>query len=281
MLLATDQKSDIIYQVLIFLSLRFITKLLISLFLITFTSNLTTSAIKIECTYPDPNFFWAVFDRAYTCDGIVVMDGDDDIVTSVSHSHRHPLKNEHVYGLVIVHQRSLEKFPRGIESHFRYLKGIDLEGCGLTRISSEDLRPFKDLLQISLDENRLTELPHDLFQHNLKLQRIDIEGNLLYHVGLEIFSNLHHLSVVYMKHNACTSENSFALRHEELKELAWELSVECPPTLSMLSNSLFGSNKFVENVRKISSENSEEVREELMMKIEELERKIQEIKRRL
>ena len=237
--------------------------------------------MKLECTYPDPNFFWAVFDRAYTCDGIVVMDGDDDVVTSLSHSHRHPLKNEHVYGLVIVHQRSLEKFPRGIENHFRYLKGIDLEGCGLTRISSEDLRPFKDLLQISFDENKLTELPHDLFQHNLKLKRIDIEGNLLYHVGLEIFSHLSHLSVVYMKHNSCTSENSFALRQEELTELTWELSVECPPTLAMLSSSLFGSSKFVENVRKISSENSDEVREELMIKIEELERKIQEIKRRL
>lgn len=212
---------------------------------------------------------------------MIILDGDDELVTSVSHSHRHPLKSDHVYGLVIVHQRTLEKFPRGIENHFRYLKGIDMEGCGLTKISSEDLRPFKDLLQISFDENRLTELPHDLFQHNLKLKRIDIEGNLLYHVGLEIFSNLHQLTVVYMKHNPCTSENSFALRKEDLKELAWELSVECPPTLSMLSSSLFGSNKFAENVRKISSENSDEVREELMVKLGELERQIQDIKRRL
>ena len=202
-------------------------------------------------------------------------------MTSVSHSHRHPLKSEHVHGLVIIHQRNLEKFPRGIENHFKYLKGIDMEGCGLTKISSEDLRPFKDLLQISFDENRLTELPHDLFQHNLKLKRIDLEGNSLYHVGLEIFSHLPHLTVVYMKHNSCTTEDSFALGKEALKELAWELSVECPPTLSMLSSSLFGSNKFEENVRKITSENSEEVREEMMTRIEELERKIQEIKRRL
>lgn len=191
------------------------------------------------------------------------------------------MTNTDVRGLMIVQQRDLQKFPKGLERHFHHLMGIDFEDCGITRISSDDLRPFKELLQINLSGNRLTELPHDLFQFNPKLKKIDFSANLILHVGLEIFNNLPHLGMVNMRDNLCTADNSYATKKEELKELEWELSVECPPTLEMLSISLFGSQEFVENVKKISVEDSEEVRNELLQEIQELERNIQELKMRL
>lgn len=191
------------------------------------------------------------------------------------------MRNADVRGLMIVQQRDLEKFPKGLERHFHHLMGIDFEDCGLTRISSDDLKPFKELLQINLSGNRLTKLPHDLFQYNQKLKKIDFSGNSILHVGLEIFNNLPHLGMVNMKDNSCTSDNSFANKKEELKELVWELSVECPPTLEMLSSSLFSSRNFVDNIKRISGEDSDEVRNELLQEIQELERKVQELRRRL
>ena len=82
-----------------------------------------------------------------------------------------------------------------------------------------------------------------------------------------------------MKHNSCTSENSFALKKDEIKELQWELSVECPPTLAMLSSSLFSSMNFVENVRRVTNEDVEDLRSELMRELQKLERRIQDLRR--
>lgn len=260
---------------------RFITKLSILIILTTYFNIHNILALKLECTYREPDLHWEAFSRDYTCEGTIKLDGDDENVRTVTNTHRDQMRNADVRGLMIVQQRDLEKFPKGLERHFHHLMGIDFEDCGLTRISSEDLRPFKELLQINLSGNRLTELPHDLFQFNPKLKKIDFSSNLILHVGLEIFNNLPHLSMVNMRENSCTADNSYATKKEELKELEWELSVECPPTLEMLSNSLFGSREFVDNIKRISSEDSEDVRNELLQEIQELERKVQEVKRRL
>jgi hypothetical protein len=191
------------------------------------------------------------------------------------------MRNADVRGLMIVQQRDLEKFPKGLERHFHHLMGIDFEDCGITKISSDDLKPFKELLQINLSGNRLTELAHDLFQFNPKLKKIDFSGNSIMHIGHEIFKNLAHLNMVNMKDNSCTGDNSYATKKEEIKELEWELSVECPPTLEMLSNSLFGTREFIENVKRISEADTDDVRNELLQEIQELEKKVQELRRRL
>lgn len=159
--------------------------------------------------------------------------------------------------------------------------GIDLEGCGLQEVTSDDLKPFSNLLQLSLDDNRLKQLPHDLFVHNKKLERIDLGGNWLMHVGPEIFSHLPQLATVYMRHNPCTSENTFALVKEDLKELEWELTVECPPTQKMLADSLFNSAKFIDIVRKVLEESSEEFQREMMIRLDEVERSIQDFEDRM
>ena len=191
------------------------------------------------------------------------------------------MKNADVRGLMIVQQRDLQKFPKGLERHFHHLMGIDFEDCGIMRISSDDLKPLKELLQINLSGNRLTELQNDLFQHNPKLKIIDFSRNSILHVGLEIFNNLQHLTMVDMQDNTCTSDKSYATEKGEIKKLVWELTVDCPPTLDMLSNSLFGSREFIGNVKRISGEDSDDVRNELLQEIQELEKNVQEIKRRL
>ena len=89
--------------------------------------------------------------------------------------------------------------------------------------------------------------------------------------------------MIDMQDNTCTSgsDKSYATEKEEIKKLVWELTVDCPPTLDMLSNSLFGSRDFIDNVKRISGEDSDDVRNELLQEIQELEKKVQELKRRL
>ncbi|CAH1733810.1 unnamed protein product [Chironomus riparius] len=259
----------------------FITKVFILIIIASITNINNTSALKLECTYREPDLHWEAFSRDYTCEGTIRLDGDDENIRTVTNTHREQMRNADVRGLMIVQQRDLQKFPKGLERHFHHLIGIDFEDCGLTKISSDDLMPFKELLQINLSGNRLTELPNDLFQFNPKLKKIDLSGNLIMHVGLEIFNNLQHLTMINMHDNACTSDNAYATKKEELKELVWELSVECPPTLDMLSSSLFGSKEFIDNIKRISGEDSDDVRNELLNEIQGLEKIVQELKRRL
>lgn len=167
--------------------------------------------------------------------------------------------NHHVLGLLIVHQRELDQFPRGIEEYFPNLKGIDLEGCGLTSISSDDLMPFEELQQISLDENKIENLPHNLFENNPKLIRIDLEGNPILHVGPNIFRPLPKLITVYMRHTKCTTENSMALGRDDLKALEWELLIECPPTFDMTLDALIESEEFNKRIEEIVKKKIEEM----------------------
>lgn len=240
---------------------------------------LISSAISIdlECSYPTQGFYWATFGHSRTCDAIIdKYDLEPSIKILDTRQGDHT-----VHGLLLIHQRKLKSFPRGIENYFPSLKGIDLEGCGLTEILSEDLQPFRELLQISFDDNKLTELPHNLFQYNKKLQRVDLEGNQIMHVGPDLFRHLPDLTVVFMKHNTCTSENSIALRKEDINVLLWELSVECPPTFTMFIDSLMSSHDFLSAVRKAAQVDINQVKISLMQRIKELEDEILELKENL
>lgn len=234
-----------------FLNFRFLTPrliLLISLIHLSSSLWIDCSFSKSENSHED--FYWDVLKHAYTCYGTVTVK-DPRTPLKFNTNHKPPRNNDQVHGLMIIHQRDLEAFPHGIQKTFSKLNGIDLEGCGLTSISAKDLMHFPDLLQISLDDNKITQLPHDLFTHNRKLQRIDLEGNPLLHVGSNIFKSLPELKTVYMRHTTCTSENALAFNEHERKILEWELLIECPATFEMNLEAMVMSEEFVRRVRGI------------------------------
>lgn len=215
-----------------------------------------STPLKVDCSFGRSKdsheyHFWDVLKHSYTCDGSVTVEADTNYVTKVTASHLEHQNNDKVHGLLIVHQRDLDAFPRGIHEFFKNLRGIDLEGCGLTAISARDLKHFPLLLQISLDDNKIVELPHDLFTHNPKIQRIDLEGNPLLHIGSTIFKPLPELKSVYLRHATCTSENSLALNRQELKNLEWEILIECPATFEMNLHAFLASEEFAKKVRQI------------------------------
>ncbi|KAG5669338.1 hypothetical protein PVAND_017226 [Polypedilum vanderplanki] len=264
--------------------------IILTIFLLFLTQK--SFSLRLDCNFV--NFFWATLSHTYSCDATIekcVNDDDDTCesnrpeVNAIYGLHEENERNklrqsdETVHGLLIVHQRHVTKFPRNIEGYFPNLLGIDMEGCGLTTISARDLAPFKNLRQISLEDNKITELASNLFHHNPNLRRIDLEGNNIIHIGLDIFRHLNQLEIVYLRYNPCTNDNSLALNRAEMKVLEWEIQVECPATLNMLSHALVGSKTFKETFERLSEEYFGIVREEMMEQIKDLKKQFENLKK--
>lgn len=235
--------------------MNFFGLILISLLILTLTPS--SHSLYIECTYNKNNhdqihedFYWDVLKHAYTCDGKVTIENSREVSKIVS-DHKNGKSNSDVHGLMIIYQRELVQFPRGIDQFFKHLQAIDLEACGLTAITAEDLAPFRHLKQISLDDNKITQLPNDLFKHNPKLQRIDFGGNPLLHVGPQIFKTLPELVTVFARHTTCTSENAVAFNRFDVRALELELAVDCPPTFEMMMSAILEDESFVKRVEEI------------------------------
>jgi hypothetical protein len=239
------------------------------------------NSFEIECQYPEPDFYWAVLGQIYTCDAHITSLATKPLI-KVTGEHRRHKDNELVHGILIVHQRELEFFPQNLENFFPNLKAIDLEGCSITSISGDDLKPFESLEQLSLDDNKLTQLPVNLFANNLLLKRIDLEGNSIMHVALNIFQDLKELQTVFMRHNTCTEhlDRPMALRRDQVDVLEWELSIDCPQTKEMMIESILISSQFQNRLRN-SNDQLDEVKLELQTEIRHLEKQIQLLKNKL
>lgn len=82
----------------------------------------------------------------------------------------------------------LGAFPRNLHKTFPSLKKLHIIGCGLMKISKEDLAGFRSLEVLVLDDNKLTTLPDNLFEGLKNLRWIYFEGNQIERIGLGILT---------------------------------------------------------------------------------------------
>jgi hypothetical protein len=192
--------------------------------------------------------FWLTLDVVYTCNAEARSIKTTTTLKTIVGNHlfnadfTEQFSNSDVVALRINDKHNLTYFPDGIDAFFPNIVAIDLEGCRLSSVAASDLAPFHKLQEISFASNRITELPHDLFRFNPRLKMVDLEDNWLMHVGHDIFSNHKSLSAVNLFDNVCTSIR--AMQREEMKELIFEVSVDCPPSLAIIEREIFESDGF-------------------------------------
>jgi hypothetical protein len=109
-----------------------------------------------------------------------------------------------------------------------------IHNSGLTKISSDDLKPFPNLIELYLHKNKLTNLEGDVFKYNPKLQLISFNNNQITNIGPNIFAPMKNLREVYFSSNMCI--NKFSKTPADRFTLKKEIETKCPPTGEMWLN---------------------------------------------
>lgn len=125
----------------------------------------------VKCFYVDTNF-------GFTCcvDGIHIHDPEVTIIfDSITQTGRTNCDVRHLW----IENQVVDYFPKGLAAVFPNLTHITIKNCGLSEISSDDLRGLENIEYLHLENNKLTSLPNDLFFASNRLSEINFDGNKL------------------------------------------------------------------------------------------------------
>jgi hypothetical protein len=106
-------------------------------------------------------------------------------VASVYGSHLAEKDNDDVRGIEF--RTTVNFVPRGLSGFFCNLTTITIVNCGLKSISREDLSEYKYLERLSLNVNKLTSVPDDLFVDKPNLHSISFNSNKIEYLSTNLF----------------------------------------------------------------------------------------------
>lgn len=198
-------------------------------------------ALVLDCTYARANR-WKITNM-YSCIAKVLFIGDDRIVTNVSSNHLAGYTNNDVQHFAIDNHASMVYPPRDIHLFFPNLISIGMTNNGFTEISKEDLKGLTQLKQITLNLNKIQEVPADLFIDNPSMIAISFHQNKIRHVAHNVFDHLRELKSVEFASNTCHSQNVNENR-AAVELLIFNLKRNCPATIEMTEARILSSFEF-------------------------------------
>lgn len=118
-------------------------------------------------------------------------------------------------------QHRLPQFPRLLGNFLPNLAVLSLSQCRLRKIERKDLMGLRNLKQLMLAGNKISELPGDLFQSTPMLEAVSFYGNRITLIDVNIFAPLKKLCYFNLKMNRhidkCFKENGNGVTLEQLK----------------------------------------------------------------
>jgi len=170
--------------------------------------SLSASTI-IECTYSISD--WYDIKNIYTC----VNNKDPSIttresatITSFSDNHISEKTHSDIEGIDFSY-RTINYFPRGLETFSKNIKAIQIFQCKLKEIHQEDLKPLPKLIYINMHTNYLEVLEEGLFDFNPDLEFIQLNQNQIVQIGPKVFDHLSKLRNLLIFANDCTWSFSY------------------------------------------------------------------------
>lgn len=179
-------------------------------------------SIEVYCTFSDTDF---PVGRYYTCEvrfWIIVI----DYMTVVDFQGRHDggRKNSNVQGIRI-HEMTTKYLPTNLCKHFLRLEAIEVVGGRLARLEKNDIKSYPRLRVLWLPRNNIEILSSDVFEGNLKLEKISFYGNRLKFIDSEFIKPLKFLKYVNLELNECI--DSFASTSICIKRIEKEIYDQC------------------------------------------------------
>ncbi|XP_070508762.1 putative leucine-rich repeat-containing protein DDB_G0290503 [Chironomus tepperi] len=185
------------------------------------------SASTMECGYSTISHYTSL-KSLYVCEvskDPTITTQEAATVTSVSGSHNTEKSDADVNGFTAKY-RTITYFPKGLESFFKNLKAIQIFQCNLKEVHQEDLKPFPNLVELSLQYNLLEVLEEDLFDFNPDLEHIDFSYNKLVHIEPKIFDHLTKLSTIWINANICIDRFTYDSK-SGVKKVIKSAQVQC------------------------------------------------------
>ncbi|CAG9810614.1 unnamed protein product [Chironomus riparius] len=167
-----------------------------------------SASTSIECEYGTEN--WKILKNVYFCyvnNNPSITTRESAAITSISGTHQSGKTNSDVGGFA-VYSKTINYFPRGLETFFKNIKAIQIDNCNLKEVHQEDLKPFPKLIELHLTSNKLEVLEEDLFDFNPDLEFIHFWDNKIVHIEPNVFDHLSKLSYLYLLYNSCIDKKA-------------------------------------------------------------------------
>lgn len=188
-----------------------------------FAFFVSTKALTLNCEFREVQ--WLAFGLNYQCHTEAFNVDSTPYVTHVSGVHWSNKTANDVVSIHIDNCTNLSYIPKGLLQAFPMLRGIYLEGCGVSSLNGSELNEYPQLTLFALELSPLDYVPGNLFSQTPHMVLISFADNKISGVGKDLLNNLNELSQVYFEHNVCTDKN--APTAEEIPEFITALNTEC------------------------------------------------------
>lgn len=200
-----------------------IVTLTMKIFCVIFIFFASTSALTLNCEFREVR--WLAFGLNYQCHSEAFDVNSTQYVTGVTGVHLENKSFQDVISIHIDNCTNLSYIPKGLLSVFPMLRGIYLEGCGITSLRGCELNEYPHLKLFALELSPLDAVPENLFAQTPDMVLISFADNKIERTGEHLLDNLNDLSQVYFENNVCTNKN--APTPEEIPDLITALHTEC------------------------------------------------------
>lgn len=182
----------------------------------------STSALTLNCEFREVS--WLAFGLNYQCYS-EAFNVESQQVTSISGVHLPSKTINDVVSIHIDNCTNLSYIPKGLRDVFPMLRGIYLEGCGISSLIGTELNEYPQLTLFALELSPLDYVPGNLFAQTPGMVLISFADNKINGTGANLLSNLNDLSQVYFENNICINKNAPTV--EEIPELITTLNTDC------------------------------------------------------
>lgn len=203
-----------------------------------------TEAVTVECRYDFYNFGilgnshypYPFVTDAYRCEARLSRDCDTNKrVIGVSRNHRILGKRLNDVRYLSFENQIIPRLPYSLSPFFSDIVVLTLVRIQLQEITSKDLK-YRQLRFLSMKNNRLENLPENLFAFAQDLEFLDVSNNPLSSAAPDLFNYLSNLRIVFIYDTPCMGnylggiydENDNPGRMEDLKR---HLREYCAPSI--------------------------------------------------
>ncbi|KAL7011799.1 hypothetical protein ACKWTF_014463 [Chironomus riparius] len=202
-------------------------KIVFSLVCFMLSLSISTSSTNLACKYETTNYY--KFGSLYHCNivtALYITTQESAQIGAISGVHTALKTNDDVAG-IYSNGKTIELFPRGFEKVFKNIKAITLGSSKIKEIYQEDLKPFPKLVYLYIPSSDIEVLEEGLFDFNLELQILGIEGTKVNHIDPNIFDKLTKLDHFWFQHVSCAATDYIYGSRTSVEEAIKNVKTRC------------------------------------------------------
>lgn len=194
--------------------------------LVIFLGLTIATAVIINCRHQFNS--WTNYGTIHECIVYHLEFGKNDVVEGVNvirYGKAVEPQEIQSFFLTSLSQNIPSGLSQGLATHFPNLKVLVIARTELKFLNSKDLKPFKQLTNLNVDNNKIEYLERGLFEHNPNIKSINLMENPIKKVDNGVFKTLKNLEHLNFSNNECYRGIANSL--SEVRTLVEEIYENC------------------------------------------------------